>query len=103
MIGSHIYDMSHNPEVLFYGEQNTEEECLCEDHGCRMSYHETMGMICYECIRDRRHAEIEEMREEYERDAATAEAMTDEMMSGKCTFIQTKQYNAFNCVMPWWA
>ena len=99
-----IYSMTQDPQVLLYGEQDAAEEDVCDDHGCRLSFHPIMGKICMECIREARYEDLEELREAHEREEAKQEAMMDEaMLHGTCTIIQTEKYTAFNCVMPWWA
>ena len=98
-------DMDVSDPKWMYGEPVTDDECLCDDHGCRLMFHYIKGWICPECEVEGEYEYLEDLRERYEKEMAMETAMQehDLLHGGNCTFIQTKQYNAFQCKMPWWA
>lgn len=83
--------------ALLYGEPITDDEFLCDKHGCRLGV-KSGKMFCPDCYEE----EVDAQKEEWE--AFLREEDHEEADDGgRCLFIRGKGYNAFQCTMPWWA
>ena len=84
---------------FLYGEPNTADDCICDTHGCRLSYLHGTGWVCPECARE----EVE--RDRYE--LTIAERLWPQPYPpddrAKCLFTQRHGITSFECTMPWWA
>ena len=89
-------------DTLLYGEALLNDECLCDEHGCRLAFHYAHGWICPECELDIHERELEEIREANEQ-IYYEEICENQLDRGSCTVIHGKGFTAFSCTMPWWA
>jgi len=84
-------------DIMFYGEPGTENDFLCPLHGCRLTRQPFIGFQCPECQAEDAAAESEE------RLLAMEQMEAEQDTGGSCTLITGQGFNAFHCVMPWWA
>jgi len=93
-----------NSDLMFYGESVTEDECLCDKHGCRLGYHYLLGWLCPECEAEMLEEERMSWQEEANQLMAEAESQGFvDTAGGSCTMIQGDGFVGFQCIMPWYA
>ncbi len=86
-------------ETLLYGEPSTEEDYLCDRHGCRLTIRKSK-LVCSVCEDEYREEQEAMWREDCEEEMRLIEPM---LPSSGCAMFRGKGFVGFQCTMPWWA